>query len=372
MSTPKISVIVPVWNTEEYLAKCLDSLIDQTFDGIEIICVDDGSTDGSLSILNDYAAKDSRIVVVHQANGGLSAARNTGMANASAEYIMFCDGDDYYEPSMCETMLEAMENQQVDIAICGIDITYYANQELKSSDDDYYGLKFYGKRRINDDIVLNTNVSADNKIFRKAILQEYGLTFLVGMRYEDAYFFFAYLMASHSIFYVNEKLYHYIRRGSSIMANTFSEDKSVDFAVDHLRGICELHKFLDANGLLDANRTIFWKLFTIYHGAAYGWAKSNSMRAEIQRVAKEFVFTHQNELAMIDGYLAKDVQRSVAWSYRLRELMKSVLRKFATKISLSYRYTIRTRDINMRLLEQQQKVRYTLDRIEARLSILEH
>ena len=102
MFAPDISVIVPVYNTESYLKKCIENIINQTFRNIEIILVDDGSTDTSAEILADYALRDNRIIVIHQENQGLSAARNAGMRSAKGEYIMFVDSDDWIDVNTCE------------------------------------------------------------------------------------------------------------------------------------------------------------------------------------------------------------------------------------------------------------------------------
>ena len=99
---PKVSVVVPVHNTEQYLRQCLDSLVSQTLREIEIICVDDGSSDGSLAILQDYAALDSRVCIIEQESVGAGPARNAGLDAALGEYIAFLDSDDFFEPSMLE------------------------------------------------------------------------------------------------------------------------------------------------------------------------------------------------------------------------------------------------------------------------------
>ena len=99
---PKVSIIIPVYNVERYLRQCLDSAMNQTLRDIEIICVDDGSTDGSGRILDEYASVDSRFVIVHQANGGLSDARNSGITRATGDFIVFLDSDDFCEVTLCE------------------------------------------------------------------------------------------------------------------------------------------------------------------------------------------------------------------------------------------------------------------------------
>lgn len=108
MTKPHISIIVPVYNVEDYLPKCLDSVLNQTMEDIEIICVNDGSKDGSLSILNDYAKKDERIIIHNQQNAGVSVARNNGLKLARGDYYMFIDSDDWLEPETCEVALARM------------------------------------------------------------------------------------------------------------------------------------------------------------------------------------------------------------------------------------------------------------------------
>ena len=116
---PKISLIVPVFNVEKYVSKCLDSLVAQTLKDIEIICVDDCSTDNSLQIIEKYASKDSRIKILHKENEGVSAARNDGIKMASGDYILFWDGDDFAEKETCEELLHTMEENNVDTVVYG-------------------------------------------------------------------------------------------------------------------------------------------------------------------------------------------------------------------------------------------------------------
>ena len=114
---PAISVIVPIYNVEPYLSECLDSLCGQTLRNIEIIGVDDGSTDGSGALLDEYAAKDKRIIAVHQKNAGVSAARNAGMRLARGEYLAFVDGDDWMERTAYEDILQKLQGRRPDIVI---------------------------------------------------------------------------------------------------------------------------------------------------------------------------------------------------------------------------------------------------------------
>ncbi len=117
---PKVSVIIPVYNVEAYLRQCLDSVVNQTLKDIEIICVDDGSTDGSAAILKEYATKDERIKILTQSNSGAGAARNAGIARATGEWITFCDADDWIEPDAIEKMVAAAQREDADCVCCGM------------------------------------------------------------------------------------------------------------------------------------------------------------------------------------------------------------------------------------------------------------
>ena len=140
---PKISIIVPVFNVEQYLSKCLDSLINQTLHEIEIICVDDCSTDGSLKILQNYAKRDSRVCVFHlKQNFGTSYARKVGVSSARGSYIMFCDADDAFVSEACEHVCKEMERDPVDILQFETDIIFWGTHSLQ------------GKKGLSD--VLNT------------------------------------------------------------------------------------------------------------------------------------------------------------------------------------------------------------------------
>jgi glycosyltransferase involved in cell wall biosynthesis len=113
-----ISIIMPIYNCADFVSKTLDSLLIQTHQDIDIICVNDGSTDCSEEVVNKYVMQDKRVRLVTQANGGPGKARNTGLDLAKGSYIMFCDSDDWYEPDMCAKMLEALESSKSDVVMC--------------------------------------------------------------------------------------------------------------------------------------------------------------------------------------------------------------------------------------------------------------
>ena len=136
---PSVSVIVPVYNIEQYIGKCLDSIIGQTLKEIEIIVVDDGSTDDSSRIIDRYARTDSRIVAIHKTNGGVVSARNCGIAQATGLYILFVDGDDHLAPDTCDLLLKKAQATCADMVIMRFDIEYPQHKEEPRfwSQDEY-------------------------------------------------------------------------------------------------------------------------------------------------------------------------------------------------------------------------------------------
>lgn len=295
MTKPLISIIVSSFNNEKYLPKCLDHLINQTLSDIEIICIDDASSDNSLAVLQDYAKRDDRIqILTNDENCGLSIVRNRGLEVAKAPYIMFCDGDDYYNLDMCEKMYYAIDNHHADLAISEINVIYHARREMKISDDHYYTLKYHGQQTINRALYFNTDFSVDNKIFKKSLIDQYHIRFPERLHYEDAYFTPAYLYASHTIYYLNERLYNYVRHASSIMSDTWSNNSDNDFAIDHIYIFFQLFDFLEANQLLEKDQPLYWELFASYVKLAIEHSKTKSRIKEIRQKCAAFIEQHRD------------------------------------------------------------------------------
>ena len=154
MLNPLVSIIVPVYNVENYLAKCLESLINQSLKNIEIICVNDCSSDKSLDVLNKYSALDSKVRIINNnINKGLSYARNIGIQESKANYIMFCDSDDFYEPDMCFKMYNAINDNSVELAICDVNVINTTKDNWK--DSNLYIQNFSGIISVSDELVLS-------------------------------------------------------------------------------------------------------------------------------------------------------------------------------------------------------------------------
>ena len=197
MKEPKISVIVPVYNVEKYLPKCLDSILCQTFSNIEIICVNDGSTDNSRKILEEYKNKDSRIIIVDKKNGGLSSARNAGMKVAKGEFFSFIDSDDWIDSSMLEKLYKNITSLDTDISICAVHQFDETNQKIDDS-NPYYTLEYFDSSFDNKSFsyketkpfIMDVCVMAWNKLYRRSLIDKCKAEFPDGLIFEDGPFFF--------------------------------------------------------------------------------------------------------------------------------------------------------------------------------------
>ena len=180
--TDLISIIVPVYNKEKYIKKCVDSLIKQSYSDIEIILVDDGSTDKSPEICDEYAERDSRIRVIHRENGGLSVARNTGIENANGKYLMFVDADDWVAVDFCEAALKSISENDADIAVFGICYVEEKEQNIQGS-------QLYKNELLDNSQALERLLTEEirnyvcNKIFKASLFLE--IRFVEGKLWED-------------------------------------------------------------------------------------------------------------------------------------------------------------------------------------------
>lgn len=217
----KISVIVPVYKVEPYLSRCLDSIINQTYRNLEIILVDDGSPDRCGEICDEYARQDSRIRVIHKANGGLSDARNHGIDVAIGDYIAFVDSDDYVATDMYEKMLARLELDNSDMVVCN----YYRFDEGSAPPKDGY-IQLPDRVLTQDeafDFYLQIGgdyVSAWNKLYKRTIFDD--LRYPVGKIYEDTFVIHEVLNRCARISHLNEQFYYYVMRSGSILHATFS------------------------------------------------------------------------------------------------------------------------------------------------------
>lgn len=358
---PNISIIVPMFNVEEYLPKCLESLSGQTYEEIEIICVDDASQDKTLEVAKAHAAKDKRIRVVQNTSKGTSAARNCGLDNAKSKYIMFCDADDYYEPETCEKMLTTLEKTEASVVICEINTVYQVCQQQKMWDQDYYNLKYHGMQKLNTEVLQKTDVAPTNKIFRKEIIDKYDIRFPEGRSYEDAYFCYAYFTAGETLYFLNERLYNYVRRPDSTMFNTWSQEKSVDRAIDHLYVGIEFYHFLKEHGLFEKNAELFWDRFVFCERFAIDMGKSKERKKLAKKMATDFIVEHK-----ADFYQAKPAIRNtlIGLNPGLTFIDSSRIKRGILKLLPTYRMQIDNIERLRALSERNDKLLKELNKLK--------
>lgn len=215
-----VSVVVPVYNVQDYLGKCVESIRTQTYRDLEIILVDDGSTDKCGSMCDEFAQIDSRIKVIHKKNGGLSDARNAGIEIAKGKYVFFLDSDDYINQHLVEKAVAVAEEFQCDIV-------YYDYKRLEPSGAvEECGCNLPEKTPISlkerPDLLLQT-ISACMKFFLREFYLKTGVTFPVGYRYEDLGTVPLFLYYAESVVYLKEPLYYYLIREGSITTGTDCE-----------------------------------------------------------------------------------------------------------------------------------------------------
>lgn len=217
---PKISIIVPIYNVERYLSRCVHSIINQTYKNLEIILVDDGSPDNCPQLCDEYAKKDDRIKVIHKKNGGLSDARNAGMTVASGEFISFIDSDDYVSLDFIETLYNTIISEDSEIAECDV-IKFYDDSSFDDYADD---LKITNYNTIDG---LSALISENpfhqhvwNKLYKSKLLV--GIPYTVGKLNEDEFWTYQVFGRAKKITKINKTMYYYFQRQSSIMGNQYN------------------------------------------------------------------------------------------------------------------------------------------------------
>lgn len=222
---PKVSVIVPIYNVEGYIEKCLETLVNQTLDHIEIILVNDGSKDNSALIAKKYLEKyPEKIVYLEKENGGLSDSRNYGMPYAKGEYIVFLDSDDYVEKDMYEKMYEIAKKENSDMVECDF---YWEYPDKKKED---IGKIYSGKNEMLEKI----RVVAWNKLIKREILEKTKIQFPKGYRYEDVEFTYKLIPYLEKVSFLKKPCIHYMQRQGSISNTQNERTKEIFDVLEHV------------------------------------------------------------------------------------------------------------------------------------------
>jgi len=227
-NSPLVSVIVPIYNVENYLSKCLDSLVNQTHSNIEILAVNDGSLDRSMQIVEDYQKQFKQLKRLDKMNGGLSDARNYGIEHASGEYLLFIDSDDYVDATMAEKLVQAALLHNADIAVCDMEYVYDTGERKYSSGGDFK------IGTVKEQVELfNINNSACNKLFKRNLFETN--RFIKGIWYEDLATIPKCCYEANQIVKVDEVLYFYYQRSNSIIHTENPKVFDIYLALEELK-----------------------------------------------------------------------------------------------------------------------------------------
>ena len=234
-----ISIIVPVYNVEKYIAKCLDSLLMQSYGKFELIIVNDGSTDSSGQICDLYASRDERIKVIHRENAGAGASRNIGMEYATGDYIVFIDSDDYVGPDYLKALYDCISTEKSDFVICGHHVINSGEDTCVMLDDATYGKERFN--RMFTDHALLSHFTPWGKIFRKSIIDSSSLRFNQNIFCaEDSIFVMSYIRRCNTVSLLSANEYYYVLRGGSLskrIHNFDSELRAYSCFIDEAKGM---------------------------------------------------------------------------------------------------------------------------------------
>ena len=262
MKNDLISIIIPVYKVEKYLEKCIESVLKQTYTNLEIFLIDDGSPDNCGKICDEYAKKDSRIEVIHKANGGLSDARNVGISKAKGRYIGFVDSDDYIKENMYEILLNLIKKYDADVSICNLYDVIDGNEYIRNKEN---GIREYSRLDILKEVLLDKNIQsyAWNKLYKKELFDE--VKYPIGKKYEDIGTTFYIFEKCNKIVVTSEPEYYYLKRSDSLV-NNVTESTVFDYMelilqrylyiYDNIKELKQYNDYYLVRTLLTANNDI--------------------------------------------------------------------------------------------------------------------
>ena len=317
---PLISVIVPVYRVEAYLDRCVRSIVDQTYQNLEIILVDDGSPDRCPALCDAWAEKDSRVRVVHKENGGLSDARNAGMAVATGELMGFIDSDDWIEPEMYALLYEHMEQDGADLAACGVQMEWEDESRMLTASGSCVLTREEAMEALLQESWLKQPVWY--KLYRTALIRD--IPFAVGRCHEDVFWSYQAVAAAGKVTVFDTPCYHYLQRSGSIMGAEFSPKR-----LDMIRGQLQRLDFLEKNfqelTLLARKKLIF---SCLYQYQMFDRCPPSAARTEAQRFLLETAAqvrltpAQMGQLSRKNRFWVRCARLSFAGTCKLRNALK--------------------------------------------------
>ena len=305
----KLSVIVPVYNTEKYLSRCLDSILNQSFKNIEIIIVNDGSIDNSVKIIEEYQKKfKSQIKFIDKKNGGQGSARNVGIKHASGDFIGFVDSDDFIDLNMYDEMINLAEKNKSDIVICNLKDYYELSNDEKDVD-----------LCLNSDVTINEAIlksvpSVVNKIYKKELFNN--ISFNENIWYEDFPFSISILSKANKINFINKSFYYYFHRTKSTMHN-----ENIKKNLDIIKAYDELINYYKSNKIYEKykDELDFLLLKEVYISTINRVVRTSNKRKE-KRVIISSIRDYYNSFNVSKTKYFNNLSKSYKISYYLIKL----------------------------------------------------
>lgn len=309
MDNPKISVIVPVYNVEQYLPRCIDSILDQTFTDFEVLLIDDGSTDSSGDICDEYAKKDNRIKVFHKENGGVSSARNCGINFSRGELISFIDSDDWLKQNCLQEIVTNMVD--VDLLVFSYTWIFYDGstrtvtpKEMKVEEVDK--IEYFILCMRHNNTKENMFGYPWNKVFRREIIKHYNITFEEGLHYcEDEIFVLSYCLKIRKAKSIPISLYYHWLRNDSLSYNKlqYSEWMHLVSCIDklipllHYKNLQQEYRMWRFQTFLNACKSkMFFLKYLRQVYCAYKYAKANNIKKYKEHIVKNILLKIRTEV----------------------------------------------------------------------------
>lgn len=294
MQSPEISVVVPVYKVEQYLPRCIQSILQQTYEDMEVILVDDGSPDKCGAICDEYAKKDSRVQVLHKPNGGLSSARNAGIEQARGQYIAFVDSDDWIDADMLEILYNAVKKYGAQIGECSFRSIY---RDCIREETDCTAICIVGTNLDALEGILDWNhfkPVAWNKLYAREVIGD--IRYPLGKLHEDEYTTYKFFYNAAKVVYVDVSKYNYnCTRTDSIMTEKFREDN-----LDSCFAMRERIRFFQEHGVTSleekANNVYCWVLLEKLYAAYRAKVKGPKLARTLAMAAEDAVYFRQRPL----------------------------------------------------------------------------
>lgn len=340
----KIALIIPSHNEDNYIGRALQSAVDQTMKDIEIICVDDGSTDLTVKVIDKYYAKDPRITVIEKTAGGVSSARNYGIDWAREDYLMFFDSDDKLEPTACEDLYHALVDNDVDIAVGRPNVIYESDANLWVGDMNYFSIYYPGKHQMDSHIIYETDDCCWGKLFRRSIINRCRMGFPDKLQFEDYYFVNVYLMMCKTMYGLDKPVLNYYRHKTGIMHDTFNNSLSMK-PLDHFTIMMRMYyDMMRPLNLVQKYPDLTAQMFIDKVNAADRYLPEFGKQT-LYRAARRFIKNERSYLDNIDPKIVRKMSAAIP-TETAGQKFKYAVKHALHKLSRSRKLQLQTIDAN--------------------------